>query len=224
MAKTTRMNLSNVEAPNRSDVSNVGLSTSQPTFSKKRFPSDAGTGSYRKKKGDSEQLPLELMFDMTKAEAQVAYELRVQRRQRKSTWSRSNGRRSSAEDDRSNNHYLTVQHPFHRPEDRSDTQPSGVLQRPLILLPPTGRGSVSSESLPLSSGYSGYVQPLAGLHLPTRDGCPTSTSVHPFELSSTQFGSVQPQVSALASDTAGAGAAAQWFSVANDAAASSQTA
>ena len=73
------------------------------------------------------------------------------------------------------------------------------------------------------SGYSGYVQPLAGLHLPTRDGCPTSTSV-PQLLSSTQFGSVQPQVSALASDTAGAGAAVQWSSVANDAAASSPTA
>ena len=102
-------------------------------------------------------------------------------------------------------------------------QPSGVLQRPLTLLPATGRGSVSSESLPLSSGYSGYVQPLAGLHLPTRDGCPTSTFVHQL-LSSTQFGSVQPQVSALASDTAGAGAAAQGLSVANDAAASSPTA
>ena len=102
-------------------------------------------------------------------------------------------------------------------------QPSGVLQRPLILLPATGRGSVSIESLPCSSGYSGYVQPLAELHLPTRDGCPTSTSVHQL-LSSTQFGSVQPQVSALASDTADAGAAAQWSSVANDAAASSPTA
>ena len=55
MAKTTRKNSSNVEALNdRSDVNNVGLSNSQPTFSKKRFPSDAETGSYRKKKGDSE--------------------------------------------------------------------------------------------------------------------------------------------------------------------------
>ena len=51
MAKTTRKNSSNVEALNHSDVSNVGLSNSQPTFSKKRFPSDAGTGSYRKKEG-----------------------------------------------------------------------------------------------------------------------------------------------------------------------------
>ena len=99
----------------------------------------------------------------------------------------------------------------------------GVLQRPLTLLPATGRGSVSSESLLLSSGYSGYVRPSAGLHLPTRDGCPTLTSVHQL-LSSTQFGSVVPQVSALASDTAGAGAAAQWSSVANDAVASSPTA
>ena len=96
-----------------------------------------------------------------------------------------------------------------------------VLQRPLTLLPATGRGSDSSESMPLSSGYSGYVQPLAGLHLPTRDGCQTSTSVHQL-LSSTQFGFVQPQVSALVSDTAGAGA--QWSSVANDAVASSSTA
>ena len=68
MAKTTRKNSSNVEALNRSDVSNVELSNSQPTFSKKRFPSDAGTGSYGKKKGDSEQLPLELMFDMLQDE------------------------------------------------------------------------------------------------------------------------------------------------------------
>ena len=102
-------------------------------------------------------------------------------------------------------------------------QPSAVLQRPLTLLPATGRSSVSSESLPFSSRYSGYVHPLAELHLPTRDDCPTLTSVHQL-LSSTQFGFVQPQVSALASDTAGAGAAAQWFSVANDAAASSPTA
>ena len=160
---------------------------------------------------------------MTKAEAQVAYELRVQRRQRKSTWSRINGRRSSAEDDRSNNHHLTVQPPFHRPQDWSDMQLSGVLQRPLTLLPATGRDFVSSESLPLSSGYSGCVQPLAGLHLPTSDGCPTSTSVHQL-LSSAQFGFVQPQVSVLASLTAAAGAAAQWSSVANDAAASSPTA
>ena len=65
MTKTTRKNSSNVEALNdRSDVNNVGLSNSQPTFSKKRFPSDAGTGSYRKKKGDSEQIPLQFMFDM----------------------------------------------------------------------------------------------------------------------------------------------------------------
>ena len=55
MAKTTRKNSSNVEALNRSDVSNVGLSNSQPTYSKERFPSDAGTGSYRKKKEDSER-------------------------------------------------------------------------------------------------------------------------------------------------------------------------
>ena len=68
MAKTTRKNLSNVEALNRSDVNNIGLSNSQPTFSKKRFPSDAGTGSYRKKNGDSEHLPLELMFDMLQDE------------------------------------------------------------------------------------------------------------------------------------------------------------
>ena len=64
MAKTTPNNSSNVEALNRSDAINVGLSNSQPTFSKKRLPSDAGTGSYRKKKGDSEQLSLEPMFDI----------------------------------------------------------------------------------------------------------------------------------------------------------------
>ena len=58
MAKTTRKNTSNVEALNRSDVNDVGLSNSQPTFSKKRFPSDVGTGSYHGKKGDSEHLPL----------------------------------------------------------------------------------------------------------------------------------------------------------------------
>ena len=102
-------------------------------------------------------------------------------------------------------------------------QPSAVLQRPSTLLPATGRGFVFNESLPFSSGYSGYVQPLAELHLPTRDDCPTLTSVHQL-LSSTQFGFVQPLVNALASDTAGAGAASQWSSVANDAAASSPTA
>ena len=68
MAKTTRKNTSNVEALNRSDVSNIELFNSQPTFSKERFPSDAGTASYRKKKGDSAHLPLELMFDMLQDE------------------------------------------------------------------------------------------------------------------------------------------------------------
>ena len=42
-------------------------------------------------------------------------------------------------------------------------------------------------------------------------------SASSYILTSTQFGSVQPQVSALACDTAGAGAATQWSSVANDA-------
>ena len=54
-----------------------------------------------------------------------------------------------------------------------------------------------------SSGYSGSVKPSVELHLPRRDGCPTQTSVHHLP-PSTKFGSVQPRVSAIASDTADA--------------------
>ena len=158
--------------------------------------------------------------DMTKAEAQAAYELRIQLPQRKSTWSRSNGDQSSANDGRWNNrhHHLAIQPSLHRLQDRSDVQPSDVLTRPLT--PPIYRGSTSNESLPLSSSYNGSVQPSVGLHLPTRDGCSTLTSVH-YLPSSTQFGFVQPRVSAIASVTAGT--VAQRSSVANYAVVASQT-
>ena len=69
MTQTARKNPHNVDALNgSSDVNNVGLSNPQPTFSEKRFLSGAGSGSNREKKGDSESLPRELMFDMMQDE------------------------------------------------------------------------------------------------------------------------------------------------------------
>ena len=62
-------------------------------------------------------------------------------------------------------------------------------------------------------GYSGSVQPSVELHLPRRDGWPSQTSVYHLP-PSTQFGSVQPRVSVIASDTADA--VAQRPSVAYD--------